>query len=100
MHWIPSALVIAIPPSSDVYSFIAEVEGYAGSFYVLAVALGLIWLRASKPDLVRPFKAWLPAVWLQVILSVALIIAPLIPPRDRQHEGYFYATYALVAISM
>ena len=102
VHWFPSALVIIIPPSSDVYSFIADVEGYAGSFYVLAMALGLIWLRGKKPDLKRPFKAWLPAAWFRAILSVALIIGPLIPPRsqDSGDVDFFYATYALVAIAM
>ncbi len=33
VHYVPSLLVIVLPPSSDVYAFIADVEGYAGQFF-------------------------------------------------------------------
>ncbi|ROT34487.1 hypothetical protein SODALDRAFT_321494 [Sodiomyces alkalinus F11] len=71
VHYIPSFLVIALPPSKEVYSFILEVEGYPGQFFSLAVAVGLVWLRFRRPDLRRPFKVWLPAVGLRMILNVA-----------------------------
>ena len=101
VHYVPSALVIAIPPSATVYAFIADVEGYAGSFFGLAVAAGLILLRYRKPDLLRPFKAWIPAVWLRLILAVSLIGAPFFPSsKGHSDVNFFYATYALVAIAM
>lgn len=101
VHYIPSVLVIVIPPSADVYSFIADVEGYASQFFALAVAVGLIILRRRKPELHRPFVAWLPAVWLRILLSVGLIFAPLFPPRSGGADvGGFYAAYALVGIAV
>lgn len=101
VHYVPSLLVIAIPPSATVYAFIADVEGYAGSFFVLAVAAGLILLRYQKPDLLRPYKAWLPAVWLRLLLAVALIGAPFFPSNKGASDvNFFYATYALVGIAM
>ncbi|KAJ9607260.1 low-affinity methionine permease [Cladophialophora chaetospira] len=101
VHYVPSALVIVIPPSATVYAFIADVEGYAGSFFGLAVAGGLILLRFQKPDLLRPFKAWIPAVWLRLLLSLALIGAPFFPSsKGHSDVNFFYATYALVAISI
>jgi hypothetical protein len=101
VHYVPSVLVIALPPSATVYSFIADVEGYAGQYFALAVGAGLILLRTQKPELRRPFKAWLPAVWLRIALCVALIAAPLFPPRKGSSDvNFFYATYALVGISM
>ncbi|KAB8616626.1 hypothetical protein FH972_025961 [Carpinus fangiana] len=100
VHYIPSLIVIVLPPSSTVYSFIADVEGYAGQFFALAVAAALLILRRRKPDLHRPFKAWLPAVWLRIVLCVGLIIAPLFPPKGSSDVDFFYASYALVALSM
>jgi hypothetical protein len=101
VHYVPSALVIVIPPSASVYAFIADVEGYAGSFFALAVAAGLILLRYQKPDLLRPFKAWIPAVWFRLLLSVFLIGAPLFPSsKGHSDVNFFYGTYAVVAVSM
>lgn len=99
VHYIPSFLVIALPPSGDVYSFILDVEGYPGQFFALATSIGLIWLRFKRPDLKRPFKAWLGAVVLRVALSLALMAAPFFPPKEKT-GGIFYATYAIVGISM
>lgn len=101
VHYVPSVLVIVLPPSATVYSFIADVEGYAGQFFALAVAGGLVLLRYRKPDLPRPFKAWIPAVWLRIVLCLALIAAPLFPSSKGSSDvNFFYATYALVGLSV
>jgi hypothetical protein len=101
VHYLPSALVILLPPSSDVYAFIADVEGYAAQYFALAISVGIIWLRLRRPELHRPFKAWLPAVWLRIALCLALIAAPLFKPGDGTGDVSFcYATYALVGIGM
>jgi hypothetical protein len=101
VHYIPSFLVIATPPKGDVYNFILDVEGYPGQVLALATAFGLIWLRFKRSDLKRPFKAWLPAVWLRIGICVALIAAPFFPPKDGEADvGFFYATYAVVGIGM
>ena len=100
VHFIPSFLVIVVPPSQNVYSFILEVEGYPGQMFGLAVAVGLVYLRFKRPDLKRPFKAWLPAVFLKIVLSCALLTAPFVPPPEKPANGLFYATYALVGITM
>jgi hypothetical protein len=99
-HYIPSFLVICIP-AGNIYSFILDVEGYPGQFFSLASSFGLIWLRFKRPDLRRPYKAFLPAVWLRIALSIALLIAPFVP-RDglnwRQHLSE--VSYAFVGTSM
>ena len=100
MHFIPSALVILLPPSGTVYSFILEVEGYPGQFFTLALAIGLIWLRFKRPDLKRPFKAWIGSPIIRIVLAVALISAPFFPPKKKPANGLFYATYAIVGVSM
>jgi amino acid transporter len=101
VHYIPSFLVIALPPSGDVYSFILEVEGYPGQVFALAGSIGLLWLRYKRPDIKRPFKAWVLAVVLRIGLSLALLAAPFFPPKEGTSTGgIWYATYAVVGISM
>jgi amino acid transporter len=100
VHYIPSLLVITIP-TGNVYSFILDVEGYPAQFFGLATSLGLIWLRFKRPDLDRPYKAFLPAVGLRIALSLALIAAPFVPRENRDGRSHlFQVTYALVGIGM
>jgi amino acid transporter len=100
VHYIPSVLVIVLPPSGNVYSFILQVEGYPAQFFVLAIAFGLLWLRYERPDLERPYKVWLPAVFLRIALSLALLAAPFFPPPKEQRTGMFWGMYAIVGTSM
>lgn len=87
LHYIPSLLVICLP-AGQIYSFILDVEGFPAQFFALASSFGLLWLRYKRPDLRRPYKACLPAVWIRIALSISLILAPFVPRRDlnwRQH---------------
>jgi amino acid transporter len=101
VHYIPSLLVIILPPSSEVYSFILEVEGYPGQMFALASGVGLLWLRCKRPDLRRPFRAWSMAVVLRIVLCLTLLAAPFFPPKDgNRNGGIWYATYAVVGVSV
>ncbi|KAK4226003.1 amino acid/polyamine transporter I [Podospora fimiseda] len=100
IHWIPSVIVICVP-KQGIYSFILEVEGYPGQFFVLATSLGIIWLRKTRPDLKRPYKAFLPAVWFRVVLSLALLAAPFVPWASESWRDHLSrVSYALVGISV
>ncbi|KAK4171522.1 putative low-affinity methionine permease [Triangularia setosa] len=100
VHYVPSVVVICVP-AKNIYSFILDVEGYPGQFFVLATSLGLIWLRKTRPDLNRPYKAFLSAVWARIALSLAMIAAPFIPTVGESHRDHlFRASYALVGISV
>lgn len=101
VHYFPSLLVIVLPPQQDVYNFILDVEGYPGQIFALAVTAGLLILRYKEPHRIRPFKAWLTAVWLRVGVCLALLVAPFIPPPGWQGDvHFFYATYAIVGIAV
>jgi hypothetical protein len=99
-HYIPSFLVISIP-AANIYSFILDVEGYPGQFFSIASSAGSIWLRFKRPDLRRPYKAFLPAVAFQIIHSLSLIFAPFVPRKGldwRQHLSAI--SYAFVGTAM
>ncbi|KAL2676588.1 hypothetical protein Neosp_010352 [[Neocosmospora] mangrovei] len=93
IHYIPSFLVMVLP-TGDIYSLVLEIDGYAGQMIALAVAIGLVKLRVERPDLKRPFRAWLPAVFLRVALSCALLAAPFFRPPGET------ATYAVVGLTI
>ncbi|KAK4195025.1 putative low-affinity methionine permease [Triangularia verruculosa] len=100
VHYVPSVAVICVP-ATNIYSFILDVEGYPGQFFVLATSLGLIWLRKTRPDLHRPYKAFLPVVWARIGLSLAMIGAPFIPKSGESHGDHlFRVSYALVGMSV
>lgn len=99
-HFIPSFLVICLP-AGNIYSFILDVEGFPAQFFALAGSFGLIWLRFKRPDLRRPYKAWLSAVWLRIALSVALVIAPFVPRKTMSwREHLEQVSYAFVGTTM
>ncbi|KAK2790678.1 hypothetical protein FQN52_005434 [Onygenales sp. PD_12] len=101
VHYIPSLLVIILPPPGDAYNFILDVEAYPAQFFALATACGILLLRARRPELARPFKAWIPAVWIKIAMCLALIVAPFFPPKDWKGDvGFFYATYAIVGLGL
>ncbi|CEJ62332.1 Putative Amino acid transporter [Penicillium brasilianum] len=101
VHYIPSVLVISIPPQGDVYNFILDVEGYPGQLFALAITVGLLILRYREPNRPRPFKAWLPAIWIRIVVCLALLAAPFIPPPNWKGDvDFFYATYAIVGVSV
>lgn len=100
IHYVPSLLVITIP-TGNVYSFILDVEGYPAQVITLATSFGLIWLRYKRPDLQRPYKAFLPAVGLRLILSIALLAAPFVPRATQDGHSHLYqVSYALVGTSV
>jgi hypothetical protein len=86
VHYVPSLLVIVLPPSDEVYSFILEVESYPSQAFALATSAGLLWLGHSRSDLRRPFKVWSTVVILRIALGLAR--CTFLPVRERQRHGF------------
>jgi amino acid transporter len=99
VHLVPSLAVILLPPPGAAYSFILEVKGYPAQITSLAIGVGLLWLRRRRPDLKRPFRASRLAVYMPVVLSCTLLLAPLFPSDEGKAELVFgHGTYAIVGI--
>ncbi|KAJ5589139.1 amino acid transporter [Penicillium hordei] len=103
VNLVPSACIILMMPSKDTYSFILSAEGYSGQFVSVGLAAGLLWLRRTRPDLPRPFRAWLPLVWFRLGLCVVMALGPFMSPKDEQKPGQpqpWRGAYALVGIAI
>ncbi|KAK3080859.1 hypothetical protein LTS18_012452, partial [Coniosporium uncinatum] len=109
VHYFPSLLVITLPPQGQIYSFILDLKGYPAQFSALAICAGLLFLRAKRPDLRRPFRVWSCCVWSIIGLSMALLAAPFFPPSSdgdgdggavRGEVAVWYGTYAAVGIAI
>ncbi|KOS17367.1 Low-affinity methionine permease [Escovopsis weberi] len=99
LNYIPTLLVIALLPAGDMYTFILHLESYIGQVVMLAIGVGLLWLRWERPDIRRPFRAWLPAVAVRILMSISLLLAPFFPSKEeRSAGGMFYAAYAIVGM--
>jgi amino acid transporter len=102
LHFIPTALVITLPPPGEVYTFILDVESYPVQIVALATSIGLLWLRSKRPELKRPFRAWKAAVWIRILFCLVLVVAPFFPPENGVGDVTFtwYGTYAVVGIGI
>ncbi|KAM5446328.1 low-affinity methionine permease [Microsporum audouinii] len=93
-------LLVAISAAGKVMVTVFT-SGYPGEFFGIAITFGIILLRWRRPELLRPFKTWLPSVWLRLVVGFLLIIAPFFPPHNGQGDvHFFYATYAIVGVGI
>ena len=82
VNYISPILVSVLSSQQDVYAFILDVEDYPAQFIAMAICIGTLLLRNSRPDMKRLFKAWPGAIWLRIALNSCIIVAPFIPPKD------------------
>ncbi|KKA27989.1 hypothetical protein TD95_003291 [Thielaviopsis punctulata] len=100
IHWVTSVLVIVSPPSEKAFKFVLEVEGYPAQIFALITAVSLLKLRHDRPSQRRPFKAWLPTVYLRGFANLLLLSPPFFPPKEQSADDFWYASYAVVSVGM
>ncbi|KAJ1661923.1 hypothetical protein EV178_006302 [Coemansia sp. RSA 1646] len=93
-----TVLFIATPPPGEAYSFLIDIGGYPlWLFYGLSVA-GLLVLRHTRKDLLRPFKAWNIANAVTIVVAVFMCVVPFVKP-DAEAGSIPYWTAPLSAVS-
>lgn len=99
VNFIQAVFIIVATPPADIYAFILDVQSYAAQIFALAVVIGLIILRKTRPDLKRPFKAPSLTIVIRVLTCIALLLAPFVTPKEGKGDvGFWYGTYAVMAV--
>ncbi|KAJ1726887.1 hypothetical protein LPJ72_006175 [Coemansia sp. Benny D160-2] len=91
MSCVLTVLFIVTPPPGEAYSFLIDIGGYSlWLFYGLSVA-GLLVLRHTRRDLVRPFRAWNVANGITIASALFMCIVPFIKPESEDGAIPYWA---------
>ncbi|KAJ2653991.1 hypothetical protein IWW48_006356 [Coemansia sp. RSA 1200] len=91
MSCVLTVLFIVTPPPGEAYSFLIDIGGYSlWLFYGLSVA-GLLVLRHTRKDLVRPFRAWNVANGITIAAALFMCIVPFIKPESEDGAIPYWA---------
>ncbi|KAI9593368.1 amino acid/polyamine transporter I [Syncephalis fuscata] len=76
------ALVMLLaPPPGKAFSFLVDFIGYPAGFFLALTVIGMLRLRCTEPNTVRPFRAWTPTAYFYIIIAVFLCVFPWVPPK-------------------
>ncbi|KAJ1720633.1 hypothetical protein LPJ53_004762 [Coemansia erecta] len=75
-----TSLYIVVPPPGQAYALLIDMGGYPfWLFSGLAIA-GLLRMRRTHGELLRPFRAWMPANCLSLAAAVFMCAVPFVRP--------------------
>jgi amino acid transporter len=74
-------VMLLAPPPGKAFSFLVDFIGYPAGFFLALAIVGMLRLRHTEPNTVRPFRAWTPAAYFYIIIAVFVCVFPWVPPR-------------------
>lgn len=99
LHFLLSFTILIAVPFGDAYNFILDLAGYPNSIISLLVAIGLLYLRWSSPDIPRPFKVWWPVAFFFAAGQAFQLVAPFMrPPGAKGDTSLPYWLHAIVGV--
>ncbi|KAJ2907448.1 hypothetical protein GGI21_003877, partial [Coemansia aciculifera] len=98
MSGVLAAVFIVGPPPGEAYDFLIDIGGYpVWMFYGLSV-VGLLIMRRTHAELVRPFRTWHGANVLTIATALFMCCVPFVRPSDERvdsrHIPYWAAPVA------
>ena len=76
--WIISVVLVLLPLSDDAFTFFLQMAIYPKWIFYSIAVIGLLYLRYSEPELIRPVTAWVICCVAVIIASIFLAIFPLL----------------------
>ncbi|KAJ2780947.1 hypothetical protein GGI18_003769 [Coemansia linderi] len=94
---VVAAAFIVGPPPGEAYDFLIDIGGYPSwVFYGLSV-VGLLVMRRTHGELVRPFTTWMLANVVTIVTALFMCIVPFVrPDGDATSIPYWAAPLAAV----
>ncbi|KAJ1645957.1 methionine permease [Coemansia erecta] len=80
--WALITVFIVLPPPGEAYALLIDVGGYPFWVFSGLAVIGLVRMRFTHGDLVRPFRAWMPAIVVSICAAVFMCVVPFIRPSD------------------
>ncbi|TPX34694.1 hypothetical protein SmJEL517_g02785 [Synchytrium microbalum] len=94
MNWIMVVILLMAPPVGPIFDFLLDLVGYPAYvplppwvFYTLSV-IGLIVMRKTMADVIRPFKVWLPVAYFFLIAGFFQFVMPFVPYGTSEYPYY------------
>ncbi|KIW88152.1 uncharacterized protein Z519_11263 [Cladophialophora bantiana CBS 173.52] len=101
LHWLVSVLVIILPPPGEIYTFLVNIGGYPVSFFSVAIAGGLLYLKASvREQWQSPCPAHRSHIVVFLVSNALLLIFPWIDPGQDNETNKRFEYYAYPATSL
>ncbi|ODV61280.1 amino acid transporter [Ascoidea rubescens DSM 1968] len=95
--FITTFFMLVPPAGNDVYSYIVNLESYPFQLFMILVAIGVLILRKRFPKIKAPVQASYFGIFITVILSVVLAIAPF-TANDPNNNIKGFPSYSLMSI--
>ncbi|KAJ1818374.1 methionine permease, partial [Coemansia sp. RSA 2598] len=80
--WALITVYIVLPPPGEAYALLIDVGGYPFWVFSGLAVVGLVRMRYTHRDLVRPFRAWMPVNAVSICAAVFMCVVPFIRPSD------------------
>ncbi|KAJ1987496.1 hypothetical protein GGI25_006420 [Coemansia spiralis] len=91
VSFLLTILFIVTPPPGEAYNFLIDIGGYPlWLFYGLSV-VGLLVLRRTRADLLRPFKTWNIANAVTIFVAMFMCIVPFVKPESGNESIPYWA---------
>lgn len=106
LKWGMTTLMILAPPAGDAFNFIVDLQSYPDALFLLAMALGVFFIRRQRAKLGLPgssYRSWTAAVVFFILVKAFILVMPWYPPKGGRYGGdvsFWYATYCVVGIAM
>lgn len=82
LNMVVSMILMLAPPPGPIYNFLINLSGYPEWIFYGITIVGLMYLRYTEPDTIRPFKSYWVSNILFLIVCIFLTVLPFVPPTN------------------
>ncbi len=97
LHGFITLLLILLPPPGAAYEFLINVTAYPEYVFYCICVIGLLYMRVTKPNVLRPVQSSLLTNAVFIFVCMAVCVFPFFPPEVIKEDELPYYLYGTVA---